>query len=154
MRLRTALPQICYEFPWVRDIWRQTRNTQKSVFSWQTLNFLSIDPLVSALREFQATLTPQQKADLIALKGTPDATAVITFTAEVDKKNAERRSRCVASRVYDVLQSVQQFSLVVDTFAQSHADIAALVWGSVKLTILVCPSPRFIASLIVSQVCK
>lgn len=94
-------------------------------------------PLQVALREFQNVLNPDQKAQLLALNTTPDAAAVIAFTAEVDEENAKRSSRCVASRLCDVLQSVQQFSSVVETFVSSHPEIAALVWGSIKLTILV-----------------
>ena len=98
----------------------------------------SVDPsLQVALREFQNVLTPDQRVQLLALNTTPDAAAVIDFTAKVDEENANRSSRCVASRLCGVLQSVQQFSSVVETFVSSHPEIAALVWGSIKLTILV-----------------
>jgi hypothetical protein len=94
-------------------------------------------PLQAALREFQNSLTPSQKAQLLELNTAPDAAAVITFTAKVDEENAKRSSRCVASRLHDFLQSVQQFSSIVDTFGSSNSGIAALVWGSIKFTILV-----------------
>ncbi|KAJ9634593.1 hypothetical protein H2199_008876 [Coniosporium tulheliwenetii] len=93
--------------------------------------------LQEALREFQGALTPAQKQQLEAIKAVPDAAAVITFTAQLDEQNAKRRSCGVATRLYTLLQSVQQFSSVVSTLVSSHPTIAALVWGSVKLTMLI-----------------
>ncbi|KAH0537546.1 hypothetical protein FGG08_005681, partial [Glutinoglossum americanum] len=93
-------------------------------------------PLRNALSDFQSALTPEQRARLQALNTVPDTAAVITFTREVDDENAKRRSRCVASRLCGVLQSVQQFSSIVETFITSHPEIAALVWGSIKFALL------------------
>jgi hypothetical protein len=42
--------------------------------------------------------------------------------------------------LHSVLQSVREFSAVIDTFVSSHPEIAALVWGGLKLTIQVRPS--------------
>lgn len=64
--------------------------------------------------------------------------AVLTFTAEIDQRNAQRRLRGVASRLYGVLESVRQFTSIIDTYVQAYPQIAALVWGSLKLTLLVC----------------
>ena len=93
--------------------------------------------LQEALREFQASLTTEQNDQLQAIKAIPDAAAVLSFTAQLDEKNAQRRIGCVAGRLFTLLQSVQQFSTVVETFVSSNPSIAALVWGSVKLTMLV-----------------
>jgi hypothetical protein len=75
--------------------------------------------------------------DLLAQGFIPDATAVIILTAEIDNQNAKRRSRGVATRLFGFLESVQQFSSVVDTFVSSNPSIAALVWGSVRFALLV-----------------
>ncbi|KAJ9664651.1 hypothetical protein H2201_005165 [Coniosporium apollinis] len=83
--------------------------------------------LQEALREFQGALTPAQKQQLEAIKAVPDAAAVITFTAQLDEQNAKRRSCGVATRLYTLLQSVQQFSSVVSTLVSSHPTIAALI---------------------------
>lgn len=96
------------------------------------------DVLAAAVRQFQAELKPTENARLLAHSSKPDATSILTFTAEVDSINAHRRSRCVSSRLFGVLQSVQGFSNIADTFVSAHPDIAALVWGCVKFTILVC----------------
>lgn len=87
--------------------------------------------------DFQNVLNPDQKRRLLALRTAPDAGAVFVLTAEIDNENARRRSRCVASRLFGFLESVQQFATVVDTFVSSKPGIAALVWGSVKLALLV-----------------
>ncbi|KAI9785686.1 MAG: hypothetical protein M1839_008703 [Geoglossum umbratile] len=101
------------------------------------LKSLSVDqPLRSALRDFQDILSPDQKRDLLAQATVPDAAAVIILTAEIDRENAKRRSRGVATRLFSFLESVQQFSTIVDTFVSSNPSIAALVWGSVKFAIL------------------
>ncbi len=93
--------------------------------------------LEEAICEFQNALTSDQKKQLQVIKAVPDAAAVIAFSAELDRKNAQRQTSGVATRLYTLLQSVQQFSNIVDTFVSSHPRIAALVWGSVKLTMLV-----------------
>jgi hypothetical protein len=93
--------------------------------------------LQEALREFQASLTIEQNEQLQAIKTTPDSAAVLSFTAQLDEKNAQKKMGCVSGRLFTLLQSVQQFSTVVETFVSSNPRIAALVWGSVKVTMLV-----------------
>lgn len=100
-------------------------------------NASSLDPLAAALSEFQNGLTVSQKSELLSLQAVPDTSTVLAFTAELDRKNMQRRSRCVASRLIGVLESIQQYSSILDTFSQAHANIAALIWGSLKLTLLV-----------------
>lgn len=95
------------------------------------------DPLNTALRNFESSLSTQQRTDLRAVNATPDANAVIAFTAQIDEENASRRSRGVANRLYQSLESIQQFTSIVDTFVQANPQIAALVWGSFKVAILV-----------------
>jgi hypothetical protein len=71
------------------------------------------------------------------IKAVPDLTSVITFTAQLDEQSAQRRISGVSGRLLTFLQSMQQFSTIVDTFVSSNPGTAALVWGSVKLTMLV-----------------
>lgn len=99
------------------------------------------DTLRDALKSFQDCLDPAQKAELEAIKAIPDAHAVAWFTHQLDQENAKRKSRCVAARISPLLESVQQFSGVVETFVSSHPQVAALVWGSVKLVLQVNPLP-------------
>ena len=102
------------------------------------LHYSSTDLLQVAVSEFRANLTPPQTAELLEhSRNNLDATTILAFTAEIDKVNANRRSRCVSSRLFGILQSVQEFSSIADTFVSSHPEIAALVLGSLKITILV-----------------
>ncbi len=95
------------------------------------------DQLEDALQHFQKALTGEQKNQLKAINAIPDAGAVVSFTTELDNRNAERRSRGVATRLHRFLESIQQFSTIVDTFVSSKPSVAALVWGSIKFALLV-----------------
>ncbi|RYP63461.1 hypothetical protein DL771_009254 [Monosporascus sp. 5C6A] len=92
--------------------------------------------LKDAIQDFQSILSKDQRTTLQNIKIVPDADAVITFTAQLDYSNRSRKGHSIASRLHSVLQSVREFSTIVDTFVSSHPEIAALVWGSIKLTML------------------
>ena len=70
-------------------------------------------------------------------EGTPVAQDVVHLLSEIDKENSARRSRVWAKQVRGILDSVQQYCSIVDTFIQANPAITSLVWGSVKLVILV-----------------
>lgn len=93
--------------------------------------------LSDALKSFQNCLDSEQKAKLEAIKAVPDAQAVAEFTHQLDQENAKRKSRCVAARLSPLLEPIQQFSGVVETFVSSHPQVAALIWSSVKLVLQV-----------------
>ncbi|SPO05181.1 uncharacterized protein DNG_07867 [Cephalotrichum gorgonifer] len=90
-----------------------------------------------ALREFQTVLTVDQRRQLQEIKTVPDTDTVLVFTAQLDAQNAKRKGRSVATRLPTFLQCARGFSAVVDTFVSSHPEIAALVWGRIKLTMLI-----------------
>ena len=90
-----------------------------------------------ALQGFEAVLTPSQRLQLRNSHPVPDAAAVTAFTQTLDAENANQQRRCVATRLHPLLESVQKFTTIVDTFVSSHPDIAALVWGSLKLALVV-----------------
>ncbi|KAG9757954.1 hypothetical protein KCU73_g4151, partial [Aureobasidium melanogenum] len=93
------------------------------------------DALSDAIKSFRDCLEPDQKVRLEAIKAIPDAHAVAQFTHQLDQENAKRNSRCVAARISPLLESVQQFAGIVETFVSSNPHIAALVWASVKLVL-------------------
>lgn len=90
-----------------------------------------------ALSQFGSILDDDERKQLQDIKDVPDASAALIFTAKLDAANSTRRGKSIGARVYSILQSIQQFSIIVDTFVSAHPEIAALVWGSVKLTMLV-----------------
>ncbi|CAH0035526.1 unnamed protein product, partial [Clonostachys rhizophaga] len=81
--------------------------------------------LESELQEFE-------KEDKI-----PPVDAVLTFTAQLDLANPSRRGRSIATRLHPVLESVRQYTAIVDTFVSSDPKIPALIWGSIKTTLKV-----------------
>jgi hypothetical protein len=108
----------------------------------------ALNPLTLAIREFQGSLSKEENAALLAHSSTGlDAMGILSFTAEIDRVNANRRSRCVSSRLFGVLESVQEFSGIADTMVSSNPDIAALVWGSLKFALLVIACSKCILTL-------
>jgi hypothetical protein len=93
--------------------------------------------LEEAIAGFENALSEDQLIELRQTKAVPDADAVMTFTAHLDAANRSRRGRSIASRLHTVLQCVRDFTAIVDTLVSSNPDVAAVVWGSVKLTMLV-----------------
>ena len=89
-----------------------------------------------ALQDFEAILTAEEKVRFTASQA-PDSNAAVKLAIEIDHDNASRRGRCLGTRLVRFLESVQQFSDVVGTFVSSDPQVAALVWGGVKLTLLV-----------------
>ena len=93
--------------------------------------------MAKALSEFQRCLSPEQEAQLASIASSaPRAEDVLLLTNEIIERNSDRKSRIFASRVQGLLSSVQQYCTVADTWAGPN-QTAALVWGTVKLVILV-----------------
>ncbi|KAF4879375.1 Vegetative incompatibility protein HET-E-1 [Colletotrichum siamense] len=100
-----------------------------------------IDPvtdLAYALSNFGAILTDDERKKLQAQKtGLNDADAAFKFTLKLDELDPVQRGRVTATRLCSLLQTVQSFGQVVETYVSSKPEIAALIWGTVKLTFMV-----------------
>ncbi|KAF4909352.1 Vegetative incompatibility protein HET-E-1 [Colletotrichum fructicola] len=100
-----------------------------------------IDPvpdLKYALSNFGAILTDDERKKLQAQKtGLNDADAAFKFTLKLDELDPVQRGRVTATRLFSLLQTVQSFGQVVETYVSSNPEIAALIWGTVKLTFMV-----------------
>lgn len=107
-----------------------------------TTNLNGIQTLRDSIFDFQKVLTNDQQRELQGIKIVPDAIAVLVFTAELDSLNRNRKGRSIASRLHSVLQSVRDFSAAVEAVDSTNLGIASLLWGSVKLTMLVSLSLR------------
>ena len=92
--------------------------------------------LAQALADYEKILSDEGRKQLHN-QGLPDTMAAINFTTLIDRECNERRRRCMGPRLITFLESIQQFSEVIDAFVSSHPEVAALVWGGVKLTLLV-----------------
>ncbi|PSN59122.1 hypothetical protein BS50DRAFT_626869, partial [Corynespora cassiicola Philippines] len=92
--------------------------------------------LSAALDEFQQILTQEQKAQLESYSShTPTPNDIVSLTDHVHQSNSSRKSHVFASRLQGLLGSVQQYCNIVDTCAGPN-QIAALVWGGIKVLIL------------------
>ncbi|CZR42635.1 uncharacterized protein FPRO_09938 [Fusarium proliferatum ET1] len=97
----------------------------------------TVRELERTIAGFQAILTDEDRKKLQQLKGTShDSQSIITFTAELDLLDKNRRGKSVASRLASFLQTIEQFTPIVDTYIQSNPDVTALIWGSIKLTFM------------------
>ncbi|KAK1842752.1 nacht domain protein [Colletotrichum chrysophilum] len=94
--------------------------------------------LENALNAFRDVLTADEREKLkVEMNISRDPSQVIAFTAGLDLMDPNRRGKSIATRLHSILQTVQQFSQVVDTYVSSNPEIAALVWGSVRLAFTV-----------------
>lgn len=92
--------------------------------------------LEAALQEYERILSWDERNHLHA-QALPDASAAIKLTTAID--SSSRLRHCLGQRLMTFLESVQHFSGVVDTFVSSRPELAALVWGGVKLALIVSP---------------
>ena len=92
--------------------------------------------LQEALSGFQDRLTPEQKLAISKHRAYPTVQDVAKFTIELDEEIAKRNRLRIASRVRGLLECVQPFCTIVDTFVAS-SEIGSLIWGSIKVTFLV-----------------
>ncbi|KAF8474053.1 hypothetical protein BDZ91DRAFT_779790 [Kalaharituber pfeilii] len=86
--------------------------------------------LVNAVDAFNQSLSPDQR-NILSQTKTPSDILELTKTLQDAKVSEKKIKRCEA-----FLQSVQQFSGIVDTMIQHNACISALIWGSVKILLL------------------
>ncbi|KAF4875296.1 Vegetative incompatibility protein HET-E-1 [Colletotrichum siamense] len=93
--------------------------------------------LENALNAFRDVLTADEREKLkVEMNVSRDPSQVIAFTAGLDLMDPNRRGKSIATRLHSILQTVQQFSQVVDTYVSSNPEIAALVWGSLTQQVL------------------
>ncbi|KAI0199405.1 hypothetical protein F4808DRAFT_216865 [Astrocystis sublimbata] len=96
---------------------------------------LSAQDLHVALSEFSALLNAEQRRDLSNIRKIPDPDSIFIFTAELDYRNRSRKGQSLASRFTKVLLSTRDFCTALEALGPSQPGTAALVWGSVRLTI-------------------
>ncbi|KAM7213775.1 hypothetical protein V8F06_010838, partial [Rhypophila decipiens] len=96
--------------------------------------------LEDAVADFRSALTAEEQITLdVEYKGgLPDSSAAFAFTASLDKINAStRKGQSIASRLFSLIQSVQQFTNIIDTYVSANPEVSALVWSSMKLTLMI-----------------
>ena len=106
--------------------------------------------LQHAINSFRTGLTPEQLGEFNSIQSLPDTNAVLVFTTELDMRRQSQRGKSIASRLFPVLQAVHSFTGVIETFVSSNPVIAALVWGTVKMTMQVRLLYTITASILTS----
>ncbi|KAF8464885.1 hypothetical protein BDZ91DRAFT_783484 [Kalaharituber pfeilii] len=86
--------------------------------------------LVDAVDAFNKLLSPEQRQAL-SQPQTPGDIVELTKALQDAKVSEKKLQRCEG-----FLQSVQQFSGIIDTMIQHSPCVSALVWGSVKILLL------------------
>jgi NACHT domain len=99
------------------------------------------EALKTALESFRQSLTDGERQRLVEMQvsdpAKPDENKVMMLIAEIDCQNSRKFSRYVAPKLQPFLDVIQQFSSAVDTFMTSGPPVAQVVWGSVKVTLLI-----------------
>ncbi|OCT45627.1 hypothetical protein CLCR_01389 [Cladophialophora carrionii] len=100
--------------------------------------------LAQALSEFEAILQDTDKQEFRSFRSGQAAAMsdVMKVTAAIDSKNSHRRSRrCFGPRLTSILESVQQFSSVVDIIiGGSQCFLASALWGTLRMTLQITSS--------------
>jgi len=93
--------------------------------------------LHQAIKDFTETLTPSEK--IVLQNGpSPERNNILELTAAInDKVFLKFQAIRYVGRVQQFLETFQRFSPIIDMFVSSDPKISALVWGSLKLLIMV-----------------
>ena len=93
--------------------------------------------LSQALKDYEAVLTEDQRKSLHDVSP-PEYCDVMALTFEINRQNENRKSRVRGARLTTFLNSVKDFTAVVDTIVSSTGNpIAGAVWGAVKMAMQV-----------------
>lgn len=92
--------------------------------------------LQAALTEFENALSDDQRRIFEASSSKPDVESATLLVANIAAGHQGTQGRHLWKRLSTFLQATQQFTSIVDTFISSNPTIAALVWGTVKTTLL------------------
>ncbi|KAK7928425.1 Vegetative incompatibility protein HET-E-1 [Apiospora marii] len=105
--------------------------------------------LEDAVVSFRTVLNDGQRQelrDMMKKPDVPDADSVLVLTARLDSINRKRRGKSPSTRLHSLLSSVGDFCNTItdgkpcniaDTYVSSHPEIAALVWGSIKMAMTI-----------------
>ena len=97
--------------------------------------------LSKAVADFQAILTNEERLEFSQRDsaGQPqsDAESAMLLVSRIDADNSKRFSRFLAPKLLSFLDCAHQFTAIIDTFVSANPNLAALVWGGIKVTMLV-----------------
>lgn len=99
--------------------------------------------LEQALQKFHQIITPDEFLGLSTGNTPLNAQSILDLTSEVNGKGKKRKLRRWASRLVPFVESIQRYSAAIETGVSSNPQIAGLVWGSIKIVLIVCTPSLF-----------
>lgn len=97
--------------------------------------------------EEYTTTVKLEPAEMALLKSTKSLRDVLDYVESIRQSREQRKkhriTRFLQRFVGGILRRFDRFSAVIETLVSSHADIPALVWGSVKLVLMVKPVSEY-----------
>ncbi|KAK6517725.1 hypothetical protein TWF506_004907 [Arthrobotrys conoides] len=102
------------------------------------MSISGLSRLEKSIEDFKLSLKPEDRNTLKNYSD-PSAEDVANFVKDLDEKlkQKQKRRKTLQSSPFTIfVQSMQQFSSIIDTCVQSNPEIAALVWGGMKFVLL------------------
>ena len=119
--------------------WRETSKFIYESILDQSNKYSGQTELKAALRDFHGLLTPEEYSELLRGSG-PSGSSVVELTTKIDRRKPKHKYG--SQRIQKFLRSLQQFTTIVDTVIQADPKFSVLVWGSVKMVMLVYTQPQ------------
>lgn len=93
--------------------------------------------LQQAIKDFTEVLSPTEKT-AIQNGPSPERKNILELTTAInDKVLLNFQAKRYVGRVQQFLETLQRFWPIIDTFVSSDPKVSALVWGSLRLLIMV-----------------
>lgn len=99
-----------------------------------------------ALAAHSATLSPAERNAFVQAHGSAEVAVAMAARCDDDHR-LRSKSRRFAGVIGQSVQGLKRYFHVVDTCVSSHPEVAALVWGGVKLAIEVFLIPVHIKTV-------
>lgn len=105
-------------------------------FSWKALGMATSSEVTNdwqtAFRKCTSQLKPEETIQIFRVTSYEDLQSSI---ATLEANYRQKRISKVLSRIEPFLSNLRSFQGVVDTAIQAKPDVAALIWGGIKLVL-------------------
>jgi hypothetical protein len=112
-----------------------TNCSSASTLSISGSTFVTATKWQEACQRCKGLVEPKDVATILS---TPTYQHLKTEVEKMEQTYKGRKSAKILERMAPFLEKIRSFSGVVDTAIQANPEVAALVWGGLKLTLEVC----------------
>ena len=88
----------------------------------------------SAMQSFHDTLSPSDADQIKKVATLGDLTLAIR---DIEREQAQRRSLRSMSKIRPFLNSLEEYSKVIEVFVNAKPDVLSFIWGPIKLCLQV-----------------